>query len=424
MRPLSHSAVTTYLDCPQRWKLKYVDKLPEKPRHFFSFGKTLHSALEFLYGVPTPPPPSLADLLEYYRKNWLTEGYTSPDQEAKYRAEGRSILEAYYAKNVPGFRVPFFVEYKFETQVEIPGQKTFVLPIGGRPQEISLEPEFLTPVPLLGYVDRIDKTEDGRLEIVDYKTGKAFDLDRVREDPQLSLYQMVCEEKLGMKVAGLTLYHLPSQTPFTVDRRGEALVRAVRERVVGVGGLVRRGLQKLDEASDVLPAEFEPKPEERKCSWCDFKPFCPAWRQAYAKPVPAADEAPVLKSDRQIEKLVDRYGQLHDRMAALEEESEALKKDIVAQLKSHGYVRAFGVGYEVAMHSEEKWEIQDKDKQKIRDAIQRAGFWDRIIAPSAPLVQKLMNDPALPLDLQERLRKLAKKVEHHTLRLKKIAETE
>ena len=91
-KPLSHSAVHTYLDCPQKWKLKYVDKLPEKPRHFFSFGKSLHEALEFLYGVKTLPPPSLDEVLKAYYEHWYSEGYASLQQEEQYRAEGVRIL--------------------------------------------------------------------------------------------------------------------------------------------------------------------------------------------------------------------------------------------------------------------------------------------------------------------------------------------
>ena len=51
MRALSHSSISLYLECPQKWKFKYVDKIPEKPRHFFSFGQSCHEALEFFYGA-------------------------------------------------------------------------------------------------------------------------------------------------------------------------------------------------------------------------------------------------------------------------------------------------------------------------------------------------------------------------------------
>ena len=33
-RVLSHSSIMLYRTCPQKWKFKYVDKVPEKPRSF------------------------------------------------------------------------------------------------------------------------------------------------------------------------------------------------------------------------------------------------------------------------------------------------------------------------------------------------------------------------------------------------------
>lgn len=395
MRALSHSSIHLYLDCPQKWKLKYIDRLPEKPKHFFSFGKSMHSALEFLYGVATPPPPSLDKVLAYLRDNWISEGFFGAEQEAEYKAEGERILGEYYRKHLESFKVPFFVEYKFDLKVE--------------------------GVAVTGYVDRVDKTESGGLAIIDYKTGKAFDLDRVREDPQLTMYQMACEELLGMPVESLTFYHLPSQTPLSVPRREESLVKDLRKTIMEVAGRIQGGLAELDKgaAADSIVPQFEPKPEERKCGWCDFKPHCPAWRHAYAARE-EAPAAPVAKTEEKLAKLVDRYGKMKDDLREREAKAEELKDQIVAALREKGYVRAFGDGYEVSLHSEEKWDFSDK--QKVLDAIQRAGFWDRIISPSAPLVQKLMAASDLPMDLRDRLQRLGQKAVHSVLRVKKVEE--
>ena len=56
-----------YNECPLRYKLKYVDNIPEKPKHFFSFGQSVHKALEFFYTVKALPAPTLAELLESYK---------------------------------------------------------------------------------------------------------------------------------------------------------------------------------------------------------------------------------------------------------------------------------------------------------------------------------------------------------------------
>ncbi|EQD27879.1 hypothetical protein B1B_18994, partial [mine drainage metagenome] len=45
---LSYSSIRAYEECPLRWKFLYVDRLPEAPRGYFSFGRTVHSVLEEL----------------------------------------------------------------------------------------------------------------------------------------------------------------------------------------------------------------------------------------------------------------------------------------------------------------------------------------------------------------------------------------
>src|SRR4030065_713231 len=105
---LSHSSIHMYLECPQKWKLKYLDKIPEKPKHFFSFGKSVHSALEYFYNVPALPASSLEAVLREYKARWLSEGYKSAAQEAEYFADGDRMVRAFYAKHIADFKPPFF----------------------------------------------------------------------------------------------------------------------------------------------------------------------------------------------------------------------------------------------------------------------------------------------------------------------------
>jgi len=180
-----------YLECPQKYKFKYVDKLPEKPKSFFSFGRSVHSALEFFYGVTALPAPALEQVLAHYKENWVSEGYKDTFEEEESFREGEQILRKFYAKHISSFTPPFFAEYRFDVQVD--------------------------GVPVTGFVDRVDKVGKDGIAIIDYKTGKKFGEERVRTDAQLTMYQMACEELLGLRVESLTFYHLNSLTPFTAE---------------------------------------------------------------------------------------------------------------------------------------------------------------------------------------------------------------
>ena len=141
-RPLSHSSITLYNECPQKYRFKYVDKIPEKPKHFFSYGQSVHLALEYFYGPvltpEAPKAPSLEDLLKHYREIWVATGYRDENHEAELFEEGRQLLTRFYDKHAKSFHVPFSVEYNFNFEYE--------------------------GVPLTGKVDRIDleKREEGK----------------------------------------------------------------------------------------------------------------------------------------------------------------------------------------------------------------------------------------------------------------------
>jgi putative RecB family exonuclease len=379
MRPLSHSSINLYLDCPKKWHFKYIEKVPEKPRHFFSFGKTVHNTLEYFYDVKVTPPPSLEEILTHYEDNWIAEGYKDKKQEEDYRRQGKRILEEYYAKHIDSFRIPYFTEYGFNLEVN--------------------------GVKVVGYIDRIDKNDDDTLTIVDYKTGKAIPKTRAATDAQLTMYQMACEELLGLQVKDLVFYHLPSQTPIHSKPHGPTQVDALRERIVTTADLIKA-------------EKFAPKPEERKCGWCDYKPLCPVFKHLFTKREPP-EHAPALTSDDKLAKMVDRFGKMKEEIKETKTKVEELKEEIVAVLKEKGYVRAFGQNFEATAHFDDRWDFKDKDKKKVLEAIERAGFWDKILAPSAPAVQKLMKDPNLPLQLRDKLQKLGTLNAHATVRVRK-----
>src|SRR4051794_30804398 len=87
-RVLSHSSISTYQTCPQKWKFRYIDKVPELPKPYFSFGKSVHAGLEFLFSRVREAMPSLDQLMDNYRTGWISEGYETPAQEKWFFQEG------------------------------------------------------------------------------------------------------------------------------------------------------------------------------------------------------------------------------------------------------------------------------------------------------------------------------------------------
>lgn len=249
-RTLSHSSISLYKTCPQKWKFRYVDKIPEAPKSFFSFGKSVHAGLEFLFERTKTEIPSVNELIAFYKEKWIREGYETVAQEKWYYNEGERILKGYYNKHQSEFKNVYRVELKFTIDIE--------------------------GVPVLGYIDRIDLLPSGGLAVIDYKTGKAFDKARVRQDPQLTLYQMAVESVLEKKVESLTLYHLNSLTPLTTPPHSATMEKNYRESVV-------------ETAKGISDEKYEPKPDANgHCQWCDYAQICPAFA---GKPSPQPKSA-------------------------------------------------------------------------------------------------------------------------------------
>lgn len=250
--PLSHSKMSVYKECPMKYKLKYIDRLPEKPKHYFAFGNSIHKALEHMYTVT---PMSLASLLEAFTRDWsassfLAKGYKTEEEYKAAEKQGLTMLEAYYYKYY-GFSKESIVSAEYRT----------TLAIG--------------PVSITAIVDRIDSAgAPGLVKILDYKTGKNVS----REPDQLYLYQKVLESSPDfrqlvsrlsgghpddVKVGAMGFLHVPSLGETWLQRATDEQMKAFWDGVLGIAERIRGGM-------------FEATPAYKKCMFCDFVAACPA----------------------------------------------------------------------------------------------------------------------------------------------------
>lgn len=253
----SYSKLSTYRECPQRYKCRYVDKIPQQPKYYFSFGTAVHAALEFMHSQKKMP--TLAEVVEAFTKpwdakNWQDAGYPSKERYAYARADGAGMLTKYYGINAKS--KAFATEYK--TDVLIDGLLVRIIA-----DKIELDG--------LGDIKGICTAS---LRIIDYKTGKNV----VRSPDQLMMYQKVVEcdagmlailkKKLGKAVKKVqvkeTVYlHVPSLEEHPFPRSSPAEIKKFWAGVLKV-------------AADIRAAKFDPAPSEKACKWCDYKMQCPA----------------------------------------------------------------------------------------------------------------------------------------------------
>ena len=251
----SFSQLAAYSNCPLQYKFAFILKIPvSTDKASLIFGRVMHNCL-YNFLLPTlqearkyqeslfPDKDAGAQiaaaltekhLLEIYREFWQPDGYADKDEREKYHQKGeaalKSFLQAYLADKP---QETIFLEKKFSFK------------LGGNI--------------IKGTIDRVDRLADGRLEVIDYKTGKSKSRLEFKDKRQLILYQIFLEEFLNEKVGQLSFYYLES---------GEKASFVATEKEIEK---LKSGI--IEEIAAIKERNFVPTPSPM-CEFCDFRNIC------------------------------------------------------------------------------------------------------------------------------------------------------
>lgn len=396
----SYSKMGMYKECPQKYKFRYVHMLPEQPKYYFAFGSALHEVMEYVYNPANPAFPTLGESLAFFEKYWNKttfdqKGYASVEKELAGYAEGRRIIEAYYAKHAADFFHPLSVEMK--STLDIDGLN------------------------LISILDRIDYLGDGQIKILDYKTGKTVQ----REPDQLYMYQKVVENSPAIKalvqqkdpgvkelrVGQLSFYHLPTLHEMTFERAPDKEIFEFWQGVLKV-------------ADNIRAAKFDPTPGENQCRWCDYRNICPVFtgkdyngptgfaaRNSSVSPMPAPAPAEEPKTEQ------DLLSEKIDRCGALLDEAKALQKEIIALMRKNNFERHFGKNYKAELSRVERLEFTDKEK--VVELLRTLKLISKVLVPTQSTVAGLLSDASVPAEAKAKLKAFAKTAEDVKLDLEK-----
>jgi DNA helicase-2/ATP-dependent DNA helicase PcrA len=230
---LSASDIDTYRICPLKYKFARVFRIPQEPTIHQRFGIVLHQVLERFHSSGGGP---MSSLMELFEASWRRSGFGESDDEKQFRERALGALERYWRQDQESDARPVWFERSFAFR--------------------------LGPHLLRGRVDRVDRRPDGSYELIDYKTGKAKTADELREDVQLSLYQMGARESWRLETSAQSYFYVLTGEKVPVAHSDEELER-VKTTVAGIAG-------------GILKQDFEPKPSPDVCRLCDYRIICPA----------------------------------------------------------------------------------------------------------------------------------------------------
>jgi len=316
---LAHSSLERYEKCPLYFRFTRIDSLRTSPQAYFSFGSTIHNALKFLYTDSLFELPTLQDFIRYYRWNWLTDGYQDRDEMAEYFRLGLDILARFYKKEKAERPNPIAVEFRFRIK--------------------------LKNCNLVGYVDRIDRCDDG-VEIIDYKTSKTLhSTDNLKTDRQFAIYQLGVERNFNLPVKRLTLYHLRSLTKISIPAHDSYLIEDLIEWIETIAERINR-------------EEFKPR-LHNDCP-CEFSDCCPYFRQTEPEPEIAA--------------IVDEYGELVEKHKEEQKRIQNLRDLIIDYLDRNKIEQIFGRRFSVSRQYIDITSL----RRSVSEVIDNNNLWEEV----------------------------------------------
>lgn len=238
---LSYSQIQTFDICPMHYKLRYMLKIPVPQTSAQSFGTSVHAALRDYYqNWIFGNKPKIEDVSKFLEKEWINEGYASKAHEKSAFVKAQKIAIAYLKNNFDKTRLPLALELPFQFVIKN-------LKIGGR-------------------IDRVDKIDNQKIEIIDYKTGDNVpDEKKLAKDLQLTFYALAATEvhdailnKKPDEVL-LSLYYLEREKKLTTTRTKEQLEEA--KKMI------------LEKAEEISKSEFLCS-GSALCKNCEYKILC------------------------------------------------------------------------------------------------------------------------------------------------------
>ncbi|MCU1588627.1 MAG: hypothetical protein JWN31_2120, partial [Frankiales bacterium] len=246
------SKLTTWLDCPRRYRMTYLDRPPPQRGPAWAHntvGAAAHLALARWWDLPEHlrTGPAARGLLE---SAWQTDGFADDGQAHRWKGFAGDMVER-YAERLEPTAEPVGIERTVAF-------KTETLAVSGR-------------------VDRIDRRGD-EVVIVDYKTGRsALTEDDARGSLALALYAMAAQRTLRTPCTKVELHHLPSGKVLSWEHQPETLARHLG-RAERIAAEVATAVATPDDP-EAFPARTSPV-----CGWCDFVRVCPEGMAASGGP--------------------------------------------------------------------------------------------------------------------------------------------
>lgn len=305
----SVSQIQVYLQCPLKYRYRYVDKIPTS--EFVETTDTLlwtlvHESLQNLYNninvfkVPT-------------KEEFISDYYALREKKEKETSENWwKILNHHTGLSIDDFkrRWEMYLSRYYDTHAPFDDVQVI-----STEKQISFQ--LADWINFLWFIDRLDKIWD-TFVINDYKTNKNLPTEEKDQYvEQLTLYWLWIQQKYAKYFKNLKakLYFLH----FDIEDEREITQNKLDEIKVKYINIIKEIEQNKLQYAMWSKKIFEAN-QSSLCVWCDYQSVCPLFSV-----VNSDDEVEWELSDKSITALVDEFIEITDKISELEKEKELLK---------------------------------------------------------------------------------------------------
>ncbi len=250
---LSAHSFNLYRNCPRQFLYSELYQIPiiEKDSQYLNFGNSIHKTLEWSVNSALEKGvyPDKQTIIDVFNKKLETYKFESEEKYIEYIERGKKCIENYY-----------------HHLISTPVQNIFA--VESRFDGIKIE-----HTPIKGFIDRIEKNEDGSFSLLDYKTGSAKSKNDIAEDKkyehyynQLRFYKLAFETKYpGSTVSNAGLI-------FAEEPEKNVVLEITEEETQDIKNKILETLENI-KAMKFDPVDYK-KQQEKNCEFCDYKMIC------------------------------------------------------------------------------------------------------------------------------------------------------
>ncbi|MBN1860164.1 MAG: PD-(D/E)XK nuclease family protein [Candidatus Thermoplasmatota archaeon] len=383
MTVYSHSRLSCYEQCPQKFKFRYIDKIETTEEETVEafLGSRVHEALEKLYrDLQYQKEPSVDELLVFLQNEW----------KANWTDNIIVVNNSYGPLNYLKMAEKYLSDY-YRRYYPFNQDKTVALE-----ELIRIQLDDAGAYKLQGYIDRLTETKDGYYEIHDYKTNARLPLaEYLRSDRQLALYMIGVKHRYpDVKDVRLVWHFLKFDKEIDSTRTDEELEQLKRDTIELIKGI------EDDERFEANPGGL--------CDWCEFRSCCPQWSHLFMIKDKTENE---YLADSGVS-LVNRYAEVKNAQkhanVQWDAELEKLEDALIRFAEKESVEVVFGSKNKVRIAQGEKYSYpskSSKEREALEAVLQKYGKLHQVSSLDTTALGKVLQEKQWGAEVLEEVQK-------------------